>query len=188
MHNHYQQQLVRFYDTNKRMPSYAEMMELFGFKSKNAVFRVIQKMIDAGIVMKDTAGKLLLAYDPAEMPLVGSVKAGLPATTDDAIDDTLNLNDFLLPRKDRMYLVKVDGDSMIDAHIADGDIVIAERCDTARDGDIVIANIDGEFTMKYFKTRNGKSWLEPANTDFENLYPEYHLTIVAKITGVVRKY
>jgi repressor LexA len=188
MHNHYQTKLFGFYDSNKRMPSYSEMMELFGFKSKNAVFRIVEKLIDAGVIIKDAAGKIIPAIDFNEIPLLGSVKAGFPAATEDVLDDTLNLNDFLLPRKDKMYLVAVDGDSMIDAHIADGDIVIAERYETAHDGDIVIANIDGEFTMKYFKTSKGKIWLEPANKDFSAMYPEYHLTIVAKITGVVRKY
>ncbi len=77
---------------------------------------------------------------------------------------------------------------MIDAHIADGDIVIAERTNTAKDGDIVIAQVDGEFTMKYLRSKNNKLWLEPANKNFKPIYPEYELSIVAVIRGVVRKY
>ena len=85
----------------------------------------------------------------------------------------------------------VDGDSMIDAHIADGDLVIAERTNHARDGQIVIANVDDEFTMKYFrqdKKNPDRVWLEPANKNFENIYPENGMEIVAVVRGVVRKY
>jgi repressor LexA len=188
MKNDYSQQLIAFYSSKKRMPSYAEMMELFGFKSKNAVYRLVQKFIDAGIVMKDTMGKLVPTDLFTEVPLLGSVKAGYPSATEEAIDERMNLAEFLLPKKDNMYLVTVDGDSMIDAHIEDGDIVIAERATIARDGQIVIANIDGEFTMKYFRQKGGKAWLEPANKNFRPMHPEYNLDIVAIIRGVVRKY
>ena len=125
-----------------------------------------------------------------EIPLLGSVKAGFPSMTEEISDSTLNLNDFLIQKKDKTYLVEVDGDSMIDAHIADGDMVIAERTNTARDGQIVIASVDGECTMKYFRQnpKTGKAWLEPANKQFHPIYPENSLEIIAVIKGVVRKY
>lgn len=169
------------------MPSYAEMMELFGFKSKNAVYRVVEKLIDAGIVTKDTMGKLLPTNLFNEIPLVGLVKAGFPAQGD-TLTDTLNIEDYLIKKRENTYLLEVDGDSMIDAHIADGDIVIAERTTHAKDGDIVIAQVDGEFTMKYFRTKGSKVWLEPANKAFKNIYPEFDLQIVAIVKGVMRTY
>lgn len=182
------QTLIAFHADHKRMPSYSEMAELFGFKSKNAVARVISKLIDAGTLAKDSMGRLIPTSIFSEIPLVGSVKAGLPSATDEAIDETVDLNDLLIQKRGSTYMVTVDGDSMIDAHIEDGDMVIAERTNSARDGQIVIANVDGEFTMKYFRTKNGKSWLEPANKNFKNIYPEQNLDIVAVIKGVVRKY
>ena len=188
MNNDQSQQLKNFYSSKKRMPSYSEMMELFGFKSKNAVYRLVEKFIDAGIVAKDAMGRLVPTGAFSEVPLLGSVKAGFPSATEEAIDEQLDLAEFLLPKRDGMYMVTVDGDSMIDAHIEDGDIVIAERATTARDGQIVIANIDGEFTMKYFRQKNGKAWLEAANKRFGPMHPEYNLDVVAIIKGVVRKY
>ena len=173
------------------MPTYSEMMGLFGFKSKNAVYRLVQKLIEAGTVTKDAMGHLLPGAMFSEIPMLGSVKAGFPSATEDALEDTVNLNDLLIQKRDLTYLVEVDGDSMIDAHIEDGDMVIAERTNTARDGQIVIANVDGEFTMKYFRQdpkNPAKAWLEPANKRFSNIYPEHNLEIVAIVKGVIRKY
>ncbi len=170
------------------MPSYAEMMTLFGFKSKNAVAQAVTKLIDMGLVAKDRLGKLI----PTEMfdatPLLGSVKAGFPATAEE-VTDSINLEQYLIPHKESTYILEVDGNSMIDAHIADGDMVIAERTAHAKAGDIVIANVDGEFTMKYLRyDTKGKPWLEPANKDFKPIYPVHSFEISAVIRGVVRKY
>lgn len=188
MHNESQHKLIGFYTTNKRMPSYSEMMELFGFKSKNAVFRLVQKFIDAGVVAKDSMGKLVPTNMFDEIPLLGSVKAGFPSPTE-LVEETVNLNDLLIQKRDTTYLVTVDGDSMIDAHIADGDLVIAEKTTTARSGDIVIAQIDGESTMKYLRyDTKGNPWLEPANENYAPIYPEESFEIIAIIRGVIRKY
>jgi SOS regulatory protein LexA len=188
MQNEYKNKLTSFYGNNNRMPTYSEMMKIFGFKSKNAVSRLVDKFMDAGLVAKDHLGRLLPTSLLSETPLLGLVKAGFPSPTEDVVETTINLNNFLIKKKDRTYILEVDGDSMIDAHIADGDMVIAERTETARDGDIVIAQVDGEFTMKYFKKEGSRVWLEPANKKFRNIYPERDLTIVAIIRGVVRKY
>ena len=86
-------------------------------------------------------------------------------------------------------MLEVDGDSMIDAHIEKGDHVIVERANQAKDKDIVIAEVEpGEFTMKYFRKDGGKVWLEPANKNYEPIYPEYNLNIVGVVKAVIRKY
>ena len=170
------------------MPTYTEMMKLFNYKSKNAVARVVDKLLDVGIVEKDSLGRLIPTDSFSDVPLLGLVKAGFPALSEELTETTLNLNNFLIQKKDKTYILEVDGDSMIDAHIADGDMVIAERANTARDGEIVIAQVDGEFTMKYFRQQGGKVWLEPANKDFHNIYPENDLQICAIVKGVIRKY
>ena len=177
-----------FYDKNKRMPSYSEMMGMFGFKSKNAVFRLVEKFIDAGLVTKDTLGRLSPSALFTEIPVLGSVKAGFPSQTEQMYETTINLNDFLIKKKGETFLVEVDGDSMIDAHIADGDMVIAERTDRAKDGDIVIADVDGEHTMKYFRQAGAKVWLEAANKSYKPIHPENEMKIQAIIKGVIRKY
>ncbi len=195
MNPDYKEKLLSFHQSHRRMPTYAEMMKLFGFKSKNAVYRVVVKLIAAGIVTKDKLGKLIPSDGFADIPMMGLVTAGFPAPGEVMTDAanasgqaTLNIEDYLVPKKASTYLFEVTGDSMIEAHIADGDIVIAERTNTAKDGDIVIAQIDGEFTMKYLRVKNNKQWLEPANKNYKPLYPEYELTVVAVVRGVMRKF
>lgn len=181
------EKLMQFYRSHKRMPSYSEMMKLFGYKSKNAVFKLVEKFVEAGIVMKDAMGKLIPNNLFDEVPLLGSVKAGFPSDVSE-VRDSMNLEDFLIDKSKDTYILEVDGDSMIDAHIADGDMVIVERATRAKDGEIVVAEIDGEWTMKYWREKSGKAWLEPANKDFKPMYPEHSLRVAAKVKAVVRKY
>ena len=188
METDYKKILIKFYGSEKRMPTYSEMMSLFGFKSKNAVARIVEKLIDAGLVTKDQLGRLLPSSSLTETPLVGLVKAGFPSPSEDHMETTINIDSYLIKKKDSTYIFEVDGDSMIDAHIADGDLVIAERTETAKDGDIVIAEVDGEFTLKYFKKEGSKVWLQPANKNFKPIYPVSDLKIKAIVKGVIRKY
>ncbi len=188
MHNEPTEQLKHFYHREKRMPSYSEMMALFGFKSKNAVYRLVQKMLDAGVVAKDHIGRLLPTALFNDVPMGGLVKAGLPSSVDAQIE-SINLNDMLISKKNETYILEVDGTSMIEAHIEPGDMVIVEKTNNARVGDIVIAMVDGEHTMKYLrKDTTGKTYLEPANKDYKNIYPTQSLEITGVVKGVVRKY
>jgi len=188
MKNLYQTKLETFYEDYKRMPTYSEMLKLFGFKSKNAVFKIVEKLIDAGLVAKDHLGRLIPSETFGEVPLLGLVTAGFPATVEEEMAETVSLDDLLIKKKAFTYLLEVDGDSMIDAHIKKGDMVLVEKCNQARDGDIIIAEVDGEFTMKYFREKGGKRWLEPANKNYRPIYPEHSLNINAVVKAVIRKY
>lgn len=188
MYNDYKNKLLSFYQRENRMPTYTEMMSLFGFKSKNAVARLVDKFIESGLVAKDHLGRLVPESSFNDVPLLGSVKAGLPADVAEQSYDTVNLDNYLVSKKGSTYMLEVDGESMIEAHIADGDMVLVEKTDKARDGDIVVADVDGEFTMKYFKKKGDKVWLEPANKDFKPIYPEQYLHINGVVKAVIRKY
>lgn len=188
MQNDYEAKLQSFYEREKRMPTYTEMMKLFGFKSKNAVARVVDKFIEAGIATKDHLGRLLPNDSFDNIPLLGSVTAGFPVDVEEEMKEAINLDNYLVNKKENTFMLEVDGNSMIDAHIADGDMVLVEKTDHAKDGDIVIANVDGEFTMKYFKKDGNKVWLEPANKDFKPIYPKQYLNINAVVKAVIRKY
>ena len=191
MRNIYQSKLESFYSREKRMPTYSEMMKLFGFKSKNAVFRVVEKLVEAGMVAKDHLGRLIPSSLFGEVPMLGLVTAGLPVTVEEELADTVNLDEMLVGKKELTYMLEVDGDSMIDAHIEKGDMVLVERRNHAKDGEIVIAEVDGEFTMKYFRNPpagGGKPWLEPANKNYKPIYPEHSLNINAVLKAVIRKY
>src|SRR3989338_3902192 len=188
----YYTKVESFYERERRMPTYSEMTKLFGFKSKNAVFKIVEKMVGAGVVAKDHLGRLVPTQSFNEVPMLGLVTAGLPATVDEEMTDTVNLDEMLVGKKEFTYMLEVDGDSMIDAHIEKGDKVLVERANTARDGQIVIAEVDGEYTMKYFRNPPSgggrKSWLEPANKNYQQIYPEHSLNVIAVLKAVIRKY
>jgi len=139
-------------------------------------------------VAKDHLGRLIPSETFGEIPKLGLVKAGFPSIVDEIPDDTINLDDFLIGNKSLTYMLEVDGDSMIDAHIEKGDMVLVEKTNNAKDGDIVIAEVDGEFTLKYFREKGNKKWLEPANKNFKPIYPIQSLNVIAKLKAVIRKY
>lgn len=192
MQNEHQQKIESFYKRENRMPTYTEMMKLFGYKSKNAVAKVVEKLIGAGYVEKDHLGRLVptdeFADSSTSVPMLGFVTAGLPADVDAELTDRVNLDDLLVGKKELTYMLEVDGDSMNDAHIDKGDMVIVEKTEHAKDMDIVIAEVDGEFTMKYLRIKGDKKWLQPANKKYSDIYPEYSLKVIAKVKAVIRKY
>ena len=188
MKNSYQTKLETFYEKNKRMPTYSEMTELFGFKSKNAVFKVVNKLIEGGLVAKDHLGRLIPSESFGEVPMLGFVTAGFPATVEEELTDTINLDNLLIKNKASTYMLEVDGDSMIDAHIEKGDMILVEKTNQAKDMQIVIAEVDGEFTMKYFRKEGHKVWLQPANKNYKPIYPNQSLNVIAILKAVVRKY
>lgn len=185
----YKKKITDFYRSHKRVPGYSEIMSLVGFKSKNAVYKLINKLVDDGIFEKDSKGKLIPARLHGEVPVLGLVEAGIPTTAEEEMLDATSIEDFLLgDSKDSTYMLEVKGESMIEAHIAEGDMVLVERRTNARIGDIVIAEVDGGWTMKYYRIdKRGKPYLQPANKKFKDIYPEYDLKIAAVVKAVIRK-
>ena len=121
----------------------------------------------------------------AMVPLVGQIAAGIPITADQNVEEM-----FPLPRtlvgSGELFMLKVKGDSMIDAAICDGDWVVIRTQKTAESGDIVAAEIDGEATVKTFKQRDGKVWLLPRNSAFEPI-DGTHASIMGIVVSVLRK-
>ena len=179
--------IYTFYHQKRRMPCYSEIMDLVGYRSKNAVARFVDRMMAANLVDKDEKGKLIPKKRLDTVPLIGLVEAGSPSIAPDATLDEINLEEFLIEKPQDTFMLEVKGDSMIEAHIAEGDYVIAKRQKTAKDGDIVIAEVDGEFTLKYFRKKQTKVWLQPANKNYQDIHPEQSLEVVALVTSVIRK-
>ncbi len=189
IYSSYKNRILDFYRNHRRMPSYKEIMSMLGFKSKNAVFKLINKMVDDGVVDKDDSGKLTPMKIFGQIPLLGLVEAGIPTTVDEQATESLNLDEYLVGRNSSSkYLLEVKGDSMIDEGIREGDLVIVERRGDPKDGDIVIAEVDGGWTMKYFKKKGNIIYLKPANKNYSPIYPEYDLRVAAIVRGVIRKY
>ncbi|PIR45086.1 MAG: repressor LexA [Candidatus Vogelbacteria bacterium CG10_big_fil_rev_8_21_14_0_10_51_16] len=184
----YWSEILRFYRSRRRMPSYSEIMELCGFHSKNAVFRLVARLEAAGHIVKDPQGKLTPKNLYGGMKLLGSIEAGFPSPAEEQELDTISLDEYLIPRRDASFLLTVKGDSMIDAGIHEGDLVIVERGVTPKEGQIVIAEVDGEWTMKEYRKVRGKVQLVPANKKYKPIVPKEELKIEAVVRGVIRKY
>ncbi|MFZ3020135.1 MAG: transcriptional repressor LexA [Minisyncoccia bacterium] len=182
-----QEKILHFYRAQHRMPSYSEMEKILGYKSKSAVSYFVNKLIERGVLSKDSTGKLI-PKNLGELKVLGLVEAGFPTSASEELLDTMSLDEYLIENTEASFLLKVKGDSMKDAGIVSGDLVIVERGKSAKDGDIVIAEIDGEYTMKYYRNAGKRIFLEPANKKYKNIYPKNELQITAVVKGVVRKY
>lgn len=188
MYEQYKNKILGFYKKNKRVPGYKEIMTLVGFKSKNAVYKLINKLVDEGIFEKDSSGKLIPKRLMGEVPVLGLVEAGFPTSSDEELTDTMSIDEFLIDHKEATYILEVKGDSMIDEGIKEGDLVIVERKSEPKVGDIVIAEVDGGWTMKYYRKKGNQVYLEAANKKYKPIYPTYDLKIAAVVKGVIRKY
>lgn len=172
------------------MPGYQEIMALTGFRSKNAVFKLLERMVEKGVITKDARGRISPKNLGMGVPLLGLVEAGFPSPAEEELLDVMDFDEFLVPNKESTYILKVKGDSMIDAGIHAGDMVVVERRANYKPGQIIVAMIDGEFTMKYLRLdkKSGKHFLEPANSKYKPIYPREAFRVEAVVTAVVRKY
>jgi SOS regulatory protein LexA len=180
--------IAAFFRENRRMPSFAEMVGILDVKSKSVVYFWVKKLIDAGIIEKDNKGHLTFSKRSFAIPLVGSVQAGFPSPEEEALCDILSMDEYLITRPDSSFLLKVHGDSMIGEGIMEGDLVIVEKGREPKSGNVVIAEVDGEWTMKYFRKQGKQITLEAANPKYPVFRPKQELKIGGIVTAVVRKY
>ena len=183
-----QKSIATFFRENRRMPSFAEMIGLLDVKSKSVVNFWIDKLIDAEILEKDNKGHLKFKQSSFAIPMVGSVQAGFPSPEEEALCDILSMDEYLITKPDASFLLQVRGDSMNGEGIMEGDLVIIEKGRQPKIGDVVIAEVDGEWTMKYFKKKGGKVYLEAANPKYPIIWPKTALQLGGVVTAVIRKY
>jgi repressor LexA len=122
--------------------------------------------------------------EAVHVPLVGQIAAGGPITAEQNTEDTMTLPRQLVGQGE-LFMLKVKGESMIDAAICDGDFVVVRRQQTAENGDIVAALLDDEATVKVFRQRDGHTWLLPRNSNYEPILGDY-ATIMGKVVTVLR--
>ncbi|MEN9561587.1 MAG: LexA repressor, partial [Candidatus Parcubacteria bacterium] len=178
----YDESLRSFFQSKKRMPSFAELMSLWGYKTKSAVNYRVEQLIERGLIRKDH-GKLVPSNLETGVRLLGLVEAGFPSAAEEELLDVMDFDEFLTPNKESSYILRVKGDSMIEAGIQPGDMLIVERRQTYKVGQIVIAMVDGEYTMKYLRQKDGKYYLEPANKKYKPIYPQESFRVEAVVTG-----
>tara|TARA_E500000178_G_scaffold206226_1_gene203716 strand:+ start:1275 stop:1862 length:588 start_codon:yes stop_codon:yes gene_type:complete len=183
------EQLRTFHAIEQRDPTFAELAELFGYRSKNAVYGPLQKLIQLGYIQQKRSGRLILTPKiTGSSRLLGTVQAGFPSPAEEELIDTINLDQYLVRNPEATYLLTVSGDSMIEAGIHPGDIVLVEKGNPPKKNDIIIAQVDGEWTMKYFGKDKQGVYLDPANKAYQRIRPERSLSIGGIVKAVIRKY
>lgn len=120
---------------------------------------------------------------------LGAIEAGFPSPAEEELLDTMTLDEWLIKRREATYMLEVKGLSMMNAGILPGDTALVERGRDPRHGDIVIACVDGKWTMKFYHILADKTIvLVPANPKFSPIYPQEELRVEAIVTAIIRKY
>ena len=182
------QKIADFSRDRHRMPTYEEMLELLAVRSKSVVNFWMNKLLKEGILEKDKVGHLTFINPLVGVPLAGDVSAGFPSPAEEELRDVISFDEYLITNKSNSFLLKVDGDSMIGAGIMPGDLVLVERGREPKTGDIVIAEVDGSWTMKYFHKKGKDVYLEAANPKYPRITPVADMCLGGVVTAVVRKY
>lgn len=180
--------LRQFYLEHRRMPSYAEIARLLNLRSKNAVFRLVERLRRLKVIDKDETGRLIPQNLTLSLKLLGTVEAGFPSPAEEELLDRISLDRWLIANSAATFLLNVTGDSMSGAGILPGDMVLVDRSLTPKNGDIVIAEVDGAWTMKFFKKEGRRVVLLPANPKYQPIQPKEELKIGGVVTAVIRKY
>lgn len=180
--------LQDYYAAHRALPSYASIGSLLGLKSKSSVAALVARLKLAGFLDSTPDRRLAPTRRFFERTLATeSVAAGMPNAVTDAPGDALTIDDYLIERPSDTILIPVKGDSMIDAGILDGDLVVVEKGAAARRGDIVVAIVDDEFTLKRLDLERGQFVLKPENKAYPVIRPEGTLEIFGVMVGLVRK-
>jgi SOS regulatory protein LexA len=180
--------IADFCRENRRMPSFAEMVDLLGVRSKSVVNFWVNKLIATDVLEKDQKGHLTFKKSSFGIPMLGSVQAGFPSPEEEIHSDTISMDEYLITKPNSSFLLQVSGDSMIGEGIMEGDLVIVDREREPRNRDVVIAEVDGKWTMKYFQKQGKQIILVAANPKYPDIKPKTDLRLGGVVTAVIRKY
>lgn len=169
-------------------PSYRELAEKLGIKSLNTIHFHLKKLEEKGLIKRTKSryrGVGLAQPSTLRIPVFGTVPAGPPNLAAEQYDEFIDVDSFI--GKGTIFGLRIKGDSMKDAGILEGDIVIVRWQPTAENGDIIVARFEDETTVKYFKHQQDGIYLVPANDQYPSI-PLQNAQIVGKVTGVLRRY
>lgn len=176
-------------------PSLADLALAFGVRSKNAVAKVVNVLAREKQIEKDPKGRIKILErrivheaPRLTLPLFGPISAGFAAPVEEQAEETISLDQYLIRDRSSTFLLRVRGDSMIDAGIHEGDLVLVQRGAEPRVGEIVVGVLDGEFTLKRLKRENGKFFFQAENKAYSEMHPREELQVAGVVRGVIRKY
>ena len=182
-------------------PSFEEMKIAMGLKSKSGIQRLVNGLIERGFIeKKDNKKRAINIVNNSvskknndlviNLPLLGSIAAGNPIEAIENSDENIQIPLHLISANKKNYVLKVEGDSMVNKGIVDGDKAIIEYCNDAENGDIVVALInDNEVTLKKLKKDKDKIYLIPANDNYKiQSFKSDEIKIQGKLKGIIRSY
>jgi SOS regulatory protein LexA len=184
----YLAKLQDYYSKYRILPSFSGIGALVGIKSKSAVSAMVGRLIKVGYLAYAPDRRLQPSKRFFEREIVGTIRAGNPQPANDTREDICSIDDYLIDTPSRTMMLTVKGDSMVDAGILQGDTIIVKKGAPANVGDIVVAIVDNEFTVKYLEQDKVGFFLRPGNKVFTNIRPQDHLEIYGLVVGVFRKY
>lgn len=168
-------------------PSMAKLCETLGLASTSSVFALVGRLVDAGYLER-VEGRIAPTKKFFARPLMSPVRAGVPQQASQEEPDVLSIDDYLIDDPNRTSLHKVRGDSMKDVGILEGDLVIVEHNTPTKPGDVVVAWVDNELTVKTLALdAKGSYYLEPANAAYPAIVPKASLEVLGVVIGVVRR-
>ncbi len=179
-----------YWKEHKAFPSMAKLADVLGLASAGGVFKVVGRLVDAGFLER-LDGRIAPTRDFFALPVLGRVRAGLPQMEDQSAGlEVLGVEDYLIRHPERTVFCRVRGDSMKDAGMLDGDMVIVERNRPTKAGDIVVALVDNEVTVKYlYPLKTSGGWvLKPANPDYPDIIAHQSLEVLGVVVGVFRRH
>lgn len=185
---HYLSRLQDYYARHRVVPSYSRIGALVGLTSKASVSDLVSRLKSKGFLESSPDKRLKPGRRFFERVSVESVQAGLPAQAPDIVSDSFTIDEHLISNPSKTVLVRVRGDSMVDAGIRPGDIAVVEKDTAARVGDIVVARLGDEFTVKRLGREHGQLILRPENNAFPVIRPKDHSEIFGVVVAVFRKY
>ena len=185
----YLAKLQDYYAEWKSIPSYASLCEVFGIASKSWVKAILDRLGEAGFIERTPDGMWIPTSQFFARHLAdASVPAGMPVTVSATQGEYYVIDEMLIDTPSKTTLIPVKGDSMMGAGIHDGDVAVVEKRNLANVGDIVVAIVDNEFTLKTLGKERGKFILCPENPAYPVIRPQGTLEIFGILIGLIRKY
>ena len=185
----YLAKLQDYYAEWKSIPSYASLCEVFGIASKSWVKAILDRLGKAGFIERTPDGMWIPTRQFFARPFAeSSVQAGMPVSVSATQGDYFIIDEMLIDTPSLTTMIPVKGDSMIEAGIHDGDIAVVEKRNLANVGDIVVAIVDNDFTLKTLGKEGGKFILRTANSAYPVIRPQGSLEIFGVLVGLIRKY
>ncbi|HEY0675191.1 MAG TPA: S24 family peptidase [Immundisolibacter sp.] len=185
----YLAKLQDYYAEWKSIPSYSSLCEVFGIASKSWVKAILDRLGKAGYIERTPDGMWVPTRQFFERQLAEtSVPAGMPISVSATYGEHYVIDEMLIDSPSLTTLIPVKGDSMIEAGIHDGDVAVVEKRNLANVGDIVVAIVDEEFTLKTLGKERGAYVLIPANPAYPVIRPQGTLEIFGVLIGLIRKY